>query len=417
MSISLRQVTAAVIFTLVLLPQPLLCQAKEASGPISRFWVAPGGEILVEETSARRNVWGRRRTLSKAALLRPLWPPTVLYTDLTDEQVLDSPEGSVHFVGGERFFAVTRQLRGKEGFRVLFWDGIDTVWRILAPMATLDPVVGVFSLECEPKRWLAVSSPPDGRRVSAFLLDPLLVDVEKKFVVKCRDAREPKTVVQSAEGRYVGIVMQLLSGASARRSRTRRSSAKAEPARVQIAVFEPFATGATARAKVQSVPAGGSAPFSTVASGDVFACGFEMPSAVLVKAYRLCRGRAETVGSGVRLPRQAPGSRLLLHRAIKNDGFVLIEVLPERVIISKLRRTLEPAGAWEFATPAGGRPGFQQAFFDDRNKTLYLSDSDGKIFRASAGHSWEAIWPLPNPNDPKPSKSRKDAATQARLPA
>ena len=102
-----------VAFTLgALLP----CLAKEAetSPPDGvRFWVSSTGDVFLEEMRHESGFFSGKTIKTTGVLMRLRWPPTVIYAELENEPIIPNYDASFHFIGGERFLAVTQQKKGR----------------------------------------------------------------------------------------------------------------------------------------------------------------------------------------------------------------------------------------------------------------------------------------------------------------
>lgn len=390
-----KSLTAVFLLFFMIPIVPCLAKKSDDAAPESvRFWVSPDGDVFVEETRRAGGLFSKVKKESSGVLLRLRWPATVLFQGLPDEPMLDNPFGSVHFIGGERLLGVTTQLSGDDDFRVLFWDGIQGIWRLLAPMATLDPVRGVFRTTLGPKRWVAVSSPDDGVRVCGFLLDNYLSDVEKKLCIDCSKPMTPRSAVQSAEGKFVGVVMTPQKPTISQRSRMTDAEIQALIGKVEVGIFDVTGTESTVQVStLEKLDLGGADPSAIVAAGDAFACGFYGEKTAKMQGFKLSTGKVEKVKAAPEIARLGSDSMIDLSPSIHGDGFILIDSDGSKVTVRKYSLELEKAGEWKLTVPTEAEPPIKQLIFNEKMGFLYLSDSKGKVIVRTVGGSSDVLWP------------------------
>ncbi len=391
------QKTTIVILLLVLMLAVMPCFAKEAKeeAPESvRLWVSPDGDVFVEETRRVGGFFAKVKHESSGVLLRLRWPATVIWEGLPDEPVLDSPHGSAHFIGGERLFAVTSQLAGEDDYRVLFWDGIQGIWRLLAPLATLDPVRGVFRTTLGPKRWVSLASPDDGVRVCGFVLDDYLSDVKRKLCMDCPQPRTPKCVVQSPDGKFIGIVMVPQKPTVSQRSRMTEAQVREQLGKVELAMFDVSGTEPTVKvSRIESLKFGPDDPSSIVALGDTFVCGHFREKQLRLRGLKLSDGKVSEAASECKIGRLAPDSMVDLSPSIHRDGFILIDSDGEKVVVRKFSPAMAQVGIWTLTVPKEAEAPIRQLVFNEKMAFLHLCDSKGKIIVRTAAGSTDVLWP------------------------
>ncbi|MBN2209458.1 MAG: hypothetical protein JW759_09200 [Candidatus Coatesbacteria bacterium] len=390
-----KSIIAILLFIVaVIAVTPCLAKEKKDTAPESvRFWVSPDGDVFVEETRRVGGFFSKVKNESSGVLLRLRWPATVLWEGLPDEPVLDNLHGSAHFIGGERLFAVTSQLSGDDDYRVLFWDGIQGIWRLLAPLATLDPVRGVFRTTLGPKLWVSLASPDDGVRVCGFVLDDYLADVKRKLCIDCPDPRRPTEVVQSADGRFMGIVMLPQEPTVSQRSRMTEEEVKAQRGKVELAVFDVSGTEPTVKVSgVESLKVGEQEPSSIAAVGDTFVCGF-FGAKLRLLGFKLSDGKLGKAGPEFTIARLALGSMVDLSPSIHGDGFMLLDCDGAKVMVRKLSPAMAQVGEWALDIPKEAEAPIKQLVFNEKMAFLHLSDSKGKIIVCTTAGSTDVLWP------------------------
>ena len=390
-----RSTIAIALVVMILSVSPCLAEKAKDEAPESvRFWVSPDGDVLVEETRRVGGFLSKVKHETSGVLLRLRWPATVIWNGLPDEPILDIPHGSAHFIGGERLFAVTSQVTGDDDYRVLFWDGIQGIWRLLAPLATLDPVRGVFRTTLGPKRWVSLASPDDGVRVCGFVLDDYLSDVNRKLCLDCPSPRNPKCVIQSADGKFIGLVMVPLKPTVSQRSRMTTAEVQAQLGKVELALFNVSGTEPTVKVSgIESFKVGESEPSSIAAVGDTFICGYIEEKRIRLLGFKLSSGEVKKAGPELSLDRLTPDSMVDLSPSVQRDGFILIDSDGKKVAIRKFSPSLAPVGQWTLKVPKEAEAPIRQLVFNDRMAFLYLCDSKGKVIIRTAGGSTDVLWP------------------------
>jgi len=388
---------AAAILLVVMMLAVSACfakQAKEEAPESVRFWVSPDGDVFVEETRCVGGFFSKVKHVSSGVLLRLRWPATVIWEGLPDEPVLDSPHGSAHFIGGERLFAVTSQLAGEDDYRVLFWDGIQGIWRLLAPLATLDPVRGVFRTTLGPKRWVSLASPDDGVRVCGFVLDDYLSDVKRKLCMDCPKPRAPRCVVQSPDGRFIGIVVVPQKPTVSQRSRMTEAQVREQLGKVELATFDVSGTEPTVKvSRIESLKFGQDDPSSIVAVGDTFVCGYFGEKQLRLRGLKLSEGKLGEAGPERKIGRLAPDSMVDLSPSIHREGFILIDSDGEKVLVRKFSSLMAQIGQWTLNVPKEAEAPIRQLVFNEKMAFLHLCDSKGKIIVRTAAGSTDVLWP------------------------
>jgi len=390
-----KKIMTILLLVVALAITPCLAKKAEDEAPESvRFWVSPDGDVFVEETRRVGGFFAKVKHESSGVLLRLRWPATVIWRALPDEPVLDSPHGAAHFIGGERLFAVTSQLSGDDDYRVLFWDGIQGIWRLLAPMATLDPVRGVFRTTLGSKRWVSLASPDDGVRVCGFVLDDYLSDVKRKLCVDCPKPRTPICVVQSADSKFIGIVMVPQKPTVSQRSRMTTAEVQAQLGKVELAMFDVSGTEPTVKVnRIESLKVGEDDPSSIVAVGDTFVCGYFGKEDIQLLGFRLSDGKLAEVGPERKIGRLAPDSMVDLSPSVHRDGFILIDSDGKKVVVRKFSPLLARVGQWTLKVPKEAEAPIRQLVFNEKMAFLYLCDSKGKIIIRTAAGSTDTLWP------------------------
>jgi len=370
-------------------------KAKDESPESVLFWVSPDGDVFVQETRRMSGLFARRKRSTTGVLLRLRWPPTVIFKDLPEEPVLSDPNGSVHFIGGERLLAVTEQKAGEDDFRVLFWDGIDGTWRLLAPMATLDPVRSICRTTIGPKRWFALSAPDDGFRVCGFLLDDYLSDVKKKLCINCPEARMPRGVIQNADGNLACIVMTPSKGAASTKVVDLAKPKEKAPAEVEVAVFDMTSTDRSIESQGRKTfVLGPKEPSHIVALGDTFLCGFEGKTSYRILGFKLAGGKVERLKTEFEAPRLSGSVKVILSPSIHNDGFMLVDCDGKTAVVRKLSASLAEVGKWTLSIPKEVELPIEHLVFNEKMGFLHISDSKGKIVVCTVPGSSDVLWPL-----------------------
>jgi len=389
-----RIITIVLLLVAIAITPCLAKNVKDEAPESVRFWVSADGDVFVEETQRVGGYFAKVKRESSGVLLRLRWSPTVIWDRLPDEPVLDSPHGSAHFIGGERLFAVTSQLAGDDDYRVLFWDGIHGIWRLLAPMATLDPVHGVFRMTLGTKRWVSLASPDDGVRVCGFVLDDYLSDVKRKLCIECPKPRTPKCVVQSADSKFIGIVMVPQKPNVSQKSRMTEAELLAQKGKVELAAFDVSGTEPTVKVRsIESLKVGEDEPSSIVAMGDTFACGYFGKETIQLLGFKLAGGKLAQAGPDLKIARIAPDSMVDLSPSIQSDGFILIDSDGKKAVVRKLSPSLAKVGEWELMIPGEAKAPIRKLVFNDKMAFLYICDSKGKIIIRTAGGSTDVLWP------------------------
>ncbi|HUT04403.1 MAG TPA: hypothetical protein VM163_10985 [bacterium] len=390
-----RAIIAILLLVMMLAITPCFAkQAKDEAPESVRFWVSPDGDVFVEETRRVGGFFSKVKHVSSGVLLRLRWPATVIWEGLPDEPVLDSPHGSAHFIGGERLFAVTSQLAGEDDYRILFWDGIHGIWRLLAPMATLQPVRGVFRMTLGPKRWVSLASPDDGMRVCGYVLDDYLADVKTEFCLECAKPRSPKCVVQSADGKLIGIVMAPQKPTVSQRSRMTESGAEEKAGTLEVAIFDVSGTETTVKVNnSQSLVVGETKPASIVAVGDTFVCLGLGTESLRLNGFRLSGGKVITSGPEFTTSRLGQSSMVDLAPSVHNDGFILIDSDGQKVLVRKLAPSMTQVGNWKLNVPKEAERPVRQMVFNEKMAFLYVCDSKGRIILCTTAGSTDTLWP------------------------
>ncbi|MBN1594046.1 MAG: hypothetical protein JW941_12455 [Candidatus Coatesbacteria bacterium] len=393
-----KQVLIIAVFilaTAIMVAPGLSKKAKDDSPESVRFWISSDGDVLVEEIQRVGGAFSKVKRESSGTLLRLRWPATAIWHNLPDEPILGNRHGSAHFIGGERLFAITSQVSGDDDYRVLFWDGIRGIWRLLAPMATLDPVRGVFRTTLGPKRWVSIASPDDGVRVCGFILDDYLSDVERKLCFDPPNPLSPRTVVQSEDGNTVGIVMVPLKPNISQKSRMTKEEVQRRQGKVEVAMFDVSGTEPTVRVgRVESLKVGDTEPDTIVAAGNCFISAYYENEKVRMIGFEVTnKGTIEKMSFNISLDRLAPDSMVELSPSIKGDGVVLIDSDGDKAAINKLSPKLASLKKWTLKIPKDAEGPIRQLLFNDSMGFLYLCDSKGKIIVRTEGGSTDVLWP------------------------
>ena len=392
-----RAIVALGILAATLAVTPCFAKkARDVSPESVRFWVSPDGDVFLEETRRVGGLFSKVKHVSSGVLLRQRWPATVIWKGLPDEPVLKGRFGSAHFIGGERFFAVTSQLTGGDEYRILFWDGIQGIWRLLAPMATLQPVRGVFRMTLGPKRWVSLASPDDGTRVCGYVLDDYLADVKAEFCLDCTSPRRPQCVVQTADGKLIGIVMVPQKPTVSQRSRMTAAETQERAGKLEVAIFDVAGTAPTVKLNhTQSLVVGEKKPAGIVALGDTFVCLSLGAKGLRLNGFRLSGGKVTASGPEFKTGRLAQSSMVDLAPSVHNDGFLLIDSDGLKVLVRKLSPSMTQVGNWTLSVPKEAARPVRQMAFNEKMAFLYVCDSKGKIILCTTAGSTDVLWPRP----------------------
>ncbi len=390
-----RAIIAILLLVMTLAVSPCFGEKAKDEAPESvRFWVSPDGDVFVEETRRVGGFFSKVKRVSSGVLLRQRWPATVIWEGLPDEPVLEGRFGSTHFIGGERFFAVTAQLTGEDDYRILFWDGIRGIWRLLAPMATLQPVRGVFRMTLGPKRWVSLTSPDDGMRVCGYVLDDYLADVKRELCLECAKPRSPKCVIQSADGKLIGIVMAPQKPTVSQRSRMTEVQAQKKAAKLEVGIFDVSGTETTVKVNnSQSLVVGATKPASIVAVGDTFVCLSLGAKSLRLTGFRLLGGKVITSGPEFTTSRLGQNSMVDLAPSVHNNGFILIDSDGQKLLVRKLAPSMTPVGNWRLNVPKEAERPVRQMVFNEKMAFLYVCDSKGRIILCTTAGSTDTLWP------------------------